>query len=547
MSKARPTGWGGLSEQPIRRLSTVNSCRYGRRVSLISHLYRGELGEWCADRFTGTKEVAARISAETRNQDAVRPPNDVEKRHWSHISRAFGIRMAALVQAAPPYAALLGLVRTGLVSREWAHREAARYPTHAELSPAEQGRALDLRPTPHGWVDVSRDSTFVPVPYYQDNYPAEPMLADLFDRMRAYFAAHAPLGQLGSEKGLTHLCSLLAVFGYAYRNDPLDEPVMRCFRVGVPTVEQLHSAAVDDPTTDELVALTRRLDESGALAELRRLAGDPAPGRPLGYVSPVFFHHWADNDLVVTGPTGSTLIDVQTAIATNKTAKSRLWVWKLLTSAWLDTADAYQVRTVGLYFARHGALVTWPVDELADVLLEGGDRDAARDEFRALAERLRTQERPLRPTVPLEPGHHTITVTAVVTDDRGRVLVVRRRDTGLWKVPGGVLNLDEPIPTALRRTVEEETGVVVEPERLTGVYQDVGLGTVALVFRAHIADGEPKPTADCSTVDWWPVDRLGTELGQVLAVNVRDALVGQAAVRLHDGARLLSDEATPPA
>jgi 8-oxo-dGTP diphosphatase len=126
------------------------------------------------------------------------------------------------------------------------------------------------------------------------------------------------------------------------------------------------------------------------------------------------------------------------------------------------------------------------------------------------------------------------------------VLVARRRDTGQWKVPGGPLSLDESIPAGLRRTVQEETGVVVEPERMTGVYQDVGLGTVALVFRSHIADGEPAPTETSAAVDWWPADRVRTELGQVVAVNVRDALAGgQIAVRLHNGARLLADEAGP--
>jgi ADP-ribose pyrophosphatase YjhB (NUDIX family) len=516
-------------------------------VSLISHLYRGELGEWCVDRFTGWRDVVSRVTVETRSREAIRPPDGVEKRHWSHVDRAFGIRMAALVQAAPPYGALLGLVSTGLVSWDWAHRQTALYPSHAGLSPEDRDRALNLRPSVNGWVEFGGSRPFVPAPYNGEGYDAEPTLADLLDRMRAYFAAYAPLGRLGSEKGLARLCSLLAMFAYGYRNTTLDEPVFRLFRGGVPTVEQLHAAAVDDTMTDELVALTRRLEASGALAELHRLAGDPPPGQPLGFADPTVFGRWTGNDLVIAGPDGGTLIDVRTSIATNKTAQCRLWVWKLLTSAWLDTADAYRIRTVGMYLARQGALVTWPVDELADTLLQGGDRDEARDEFRALAVRLRDDDRAPRSAAPPRPTRHTITVIAAVTDERGRVLVVRRRDSDRWKLPGGVLVIGESIPAGLRRTVEEDAGVVVEPERLTGMYQDVGPGMLTLVFRAYITHREPAPTEVCATVDWWPSARVEAELGEIPALNVRDALTGgQIALRVHDGVRLLPDEAAQP-
>jgi hypothetical protein len=44
---------------------------------------------------------------------------------------------------------------------------------------------------------------------------------------------------------------------------------------------------------------------------------------------------------------------------------------------------------VGLYLARHGVLVTWGLNSLADMLLGGtGRRDAARGEFRTLAHRV---------------------------------------------------------------------------------------------------------------------------------------------------------------
>jgi hypothetical protein len=250
---------------------------------MLSHLYHGELGEWCTDRLTGWKNAVDRVNSESRMREssggrAVRPDDGVDKRHWMQIEKAFCIRMAALAQAAPPYAALYGLVKAGLVSQDWANRQAALYPSHTGLPVADQGSALQMRPTTNGWLDLRAQpwnhegSAFNPT---HGDFPAEAMLADLFDRMRAYFAANAPLGQLGAEKGVARLCWLMASFGYAYRNnDTFDEPIFRLFRQAVPTVERLLAAA-PEPTVDELVALARRFHDSGALAELRRLVLQP--------------------------------------------------------------------------------------------------------------------------------------------------------------------------------------------------------------------------------------------------------------------------------
>src|SRR5204862_7786985 len=81
---------------------------------------------------------------------------------------------------------------------------------------------------------------------------------------------------------------------------------------------------------------------------------------------------------------------------------------------------------------------------------------------------------------------HSVSVGAVVLDDDGRVLVIQRRDNGKWQLPGGVLELDESIHHGLRREVLEETGVVIDPERLTGVYKNLRLGVVALLFRPRV-------------------------------------------------------------
>ena len=137
---------------------------------------------------------------------------------------------------------------------------------------------------------------------------------------------------------------------------------------------------------------------------------------------------------------------------------------------------------------------------------------------------------------------HSVSVAAVVTDGAGRVLVIRRRDTGEWQIPGGVLELEESIPAGVRREVEEETGLVVEVGRLTGVYKNLSRGVVALVFRATVVGGRAAPSDESVAVEWWPPERVATAMSATFATRVGDALRdGDAAVRLHDGVRFLPE------
>jgi len=71
-------------------------------------------------------------------------------------------------------------------------------------------------------------------------------------------------------------------------------------------------------------------------------------------------------------------------------------------------------------------------------------------------------------------GHQLVlvpSVTAVVTDDdAGQVVLVRSRDTGCWVLPGGAIDPGESPADAVVRETWEETGLVVEPVRLCGVW-----------------------------------------------------------------------------
>jgi ADP-ribose pyrophosphatase YjhB (NUDIX family) len=49
---------------------------------------------------------------------------------------------------------------------------------------------------------------------------------------------------------------------------------------------------------------------------------------------------------------------------------------------------------------------------------------------------------------------------AVVRDDEGRLLLIRRSDNGMWALPAGAMELGESIVDCAVREVREETGLV---------------------------------------------------------------------------------------
>ncbi|OKI10048.1 DNA mismatch repair protein MutT [Streptomyces sp. CB02923] len=71
-----------------------------------------------------------------------------------------------------------------------------------------------------------------------------------------------------------------------------------------------------------------------------------------------------------------------------------------------------------------------------------------------------------------EPNSLVVAASAVVADGSGRILLQRRRDSGLWALPGGGMEMDDSLPGAAVREVKEETGLDVEITGLVGTYTD---------------------------------------------------------------------------
>ena len=78
---------------------------------------------------------------------------------------------------------------------------------------------------------------------------------------------------------------------------------------------------------------------------------------------------------------------------------------------------------------------------------------------------------------------------AAITDDQGRLLLIRRSDNHEWAMPAGTMELEESVYGALQREVKEETGLDVRIDRLINIYSYTGHTPVIVVYAATMTGG----------------------------------------------------------
>ena len=105
----------------------------------------------------------------------------------------------------------------------------------------------------------------------------------------------------------------------------------------------------------------------------------------------------------------------------------------------------------------------------------------------------------------------------IIVDDR--VVLVKRAHPpiqGEWSIPGGVLEVGELVRDAAIREAREETGLMVEPGELLGVFdrvlrdpeQRVQYHYVLIDFLCRVVGGELHAASDAAEVRWFKREEL---------------------------------------
>ncbi|UQI47315.1 NUDIX domain-containing protein [Streptomyces sp. HU2014] len=103
-------------------------------------------------------------------------------------------------------------------------------------------------------------------------------------------------------------------------------------------------------------------------------------------------------------------------------------------------------------------------------------------------------------------------VTAVVQDEQGNLLLIHKTDNDLWALPGGGHDVGESITQTVIREVEEETGISVTVDAVVGLYTDpqhvmaYDDGEVrqqfSICFRARPIGGSLRTSSESKEVRW---------------------------------------------
>jgi 8-oxo-dGTP diphosphatase len=111
----------------------------------------------------------------------------------------------------------------------------------------------------------------------------------------------------------------------------------------------------------------------------------------------------------------------------------------------------------------------------------------------------------------------TVDIVIVTRERQRRVLLIRRKRApfaGMWALPGGFVDMDEPREDAARRELLEETGVKTGELLQLQAFGDPGRDprgrTISIAYLAQVGVSKLKPRAadDAAEVGWHSLKQL---------------------------------------
>lgn len=334
-------------------------------MSLTSHLKdpASPIGQFIKQRFAQTAQLIKTANPGLKSVDTIRPTQADSSYPYGLIGTAIDYRIRYAFDITPYQRLVAWQGALELTTKLWESDDDTRIdweniPVGVPLPVDASGNLLDIAEGP---------------------YPFK-LVKAFFDNLDARLQAFQPVGQrleLEAECTLDRYCIVLSLFeqvyrSNAYRQGPLMQPAVKH------TVEALVAIPQESWVDDLGVLFTCFYNRQHALLSKSHILNPTFMGS--AYVG------GADADLVVDG----CLIDIKTSTFPQIKAE---YLHQLAGYLLLDFEDKLHIDSLGIYMARQGELVKWPVPDFLHELTGESTilLTSLRQDFRALCQTLRTR------------------------------------------------------------------------------------------------------------------------------------------------------------
>ena len=120
-------------------------------------------------------------------------------------------------------------------------------------------------------------------------------------------------------------------------------------------------------------------------------------------------------------------------------------------------------------------------------------------------------------------------VIGIIFNDKGQVLLQKRRDIPVWSLPGGGINKSESPEKAVVREVYEETGIKSKVIRQIAEYSFKS-GKKNYFFECKQIGGNLQTSNESSKVDFFSTEKLPKPYDPLVPQLINDALKQQKTI-----------------